>query len=240
MGSFLYATDSMFLDYKFKVVEEDDNYYYVKDVSTTWNELSQNIFKVQKEPLKFISSADKKFNFIFENKEFFVAHDKESVKTYVKEMTRRRLCDEIPLVENTIKELEQKISSFNFSSNWRDENRLLWNVSIGDTVFIEKERELYKGFVVGYVTYDRQSYIPLIKSKEIGCHEGRIKEDWRGEHYVTFDIENDFYDECECRIFKSLELYEGYKSEKELNRIKDLLTTKRKRLQQIYSWLNNN
>ena len=105
----IFGTDRSLNKYVFKIVREDDEFYYVSDISTTWYELEKNIFTVSKNPLKFVSSENHKFNFIFEKEELFVSFDEDEVRKHADATIRAQYADEYTKIDGVIERTQNEI-----------------------------------------------------------------------------------------------------------------------------------
>lgn len=105
----IFGTDRRLNKYVFQIVREDDEFYYVSDISTTWYELEKNIFTVSKNPLKFVSSENPKFNFIFEKEDIFISFDEDEVRKHADATIRAQYADAYSKIDGVIEGIQNEI-----------------------------------------------------------------------------------------------------------------------------------
>ena len=105
---YIYAINRSQVFYTFKVIGETENEFVVKDIETTYYELSQVKFYINKKNLCDARCEEKKWEFIVKE-DFFASFNLEDVK---KEFNKRQIeliLNDIKVYEEKIKELENKV-----------------------------------------------------------------------------------------------------------------------------------
>lgn len=224
----IYGTNRSGIKYVFQIIKEDAEFYYVRDISTDWNELYDNLFKVSKNPLKFVSSENPKFNFIFSDKEkFFISFDEVDVKNYAHKLYIEQISKEYSEIDGVIGRLRKSVEDFGEV----DLDRFLKKVdasAFGDFLFLydSDSQKLHKVSIEESHTWNDGSITFHFADNDLGL-------DSEGTHYTTLDKENygtcyilnvDRYDygdyyEDEYPIYFSEEHYDTFKKSCELAKL---------------------
>ena len=228
----IYGTNNSSIKYVFDVIKEDSDFYYVKDISTTWYELANNIFKVSKNPLRIVSSENPNFNFIFsDNEQFFISFDEVDVKNYAYKLYREQISKEYSEIDGVIDRLRKSIEDFGEV----DLDRFLKKVdasAFGDFLFLydSDSKKLHKVSIEESHTWKDGSITFHFADNDLDLYS-------EGTHYTTFDKENygtcyilnvDRYDygdyyEVKYPIYFSEEHYDTFKKYCELAKLNRIL-----------------
>ena len=237
IANHIFGTDRSLNKYVFKIVREDDEFYYVSDISTTWYELEKNIFTLSKNPLKFVSSENPKFNFIFEKEELFVSFNEDEVRKHADATIRAQYADEYSKIDGVIERTQNEIDELGEV----DLNKYLVNAD--ESMFTET---LYL-----YDRDDKKLHPVHIKEKHVwndGMITIRFSDNdldvvMENVQYTTMDKENygtcyvlnvDRYDygeyyPVEYPIYFSEEHYDAFRKSQKLSTLKCRLNNEKKR-----------
>lgn len=225
----IYATDSNTLKYVFSVLREDDDFLYVKDISTTSFEIRSHIFKVRKNPLMFVDSdEDKTWDFIFKDKKFFASFNETEVISKAQEY--QRFYDKASL-RNTIKgiaDLRKKIKDAKeFLLNEYGAKHLS-TLTFNDKLFVlDDDKNLQPAFVTAKIEYANgdmsvKIHVPFLDDdfeifwdKDLFNGDGTI-------FYIYSDFPSNFFgDGVKRSVFMDISDYEHFLSNRELRKIRE-------------------
>lgn len=180
----IYGTNKSGVKYVFQVRNEDADFYYVQDISTDWYELENNIFKVSKNPLKFVSSENPKFNFIFtDDEKFFISFDEVDVKNYAYKLYREQISKEYSEIDGVIDRQRKLVEDFGEV----DLDRFLKKVdasAFGDAIYLydNDSKKLHKVSIDESHTWKDGSIAFHFADNDLDLYSEET-------HYTTFDKE---------------------------------------------------
>lgn len=237
----IYATDAQLLKYEFSVLREDDDFLYVKDISTTSFEIRSHTFKVRKSPLMFVDSdGDRTWDFIFKDKKFFASFNEKEVadkaQEYQRSYDKSSLREKIKAIATLRKEIKETKEFFlkEYGSSH------LSTLSFNDKLFVlDGDKKMAEAFVSAKIEYangDRsvKIHVPSYHEDfEILWNKNRLNE-YGSIFYVYSDTPSDFFgDGVKMSVFINCSDYEHHLSNGELRKKRenlDSLTCKRNRL----------
>ncbi len=225
----IYATDSNLLKYVFSVLREDDDFLYVKDISTTSYEIGNHIFKVRKKTLMFVDSdGDRTWDFMFKDKQFFASFNELEVIDKAKDY--QRSYDKVSL-GNTIRgiaKLRKKIKDAKefFLKEYGPSH--LSTLSFNDKLFVlDGDKKMEEAFVSAKIEYangDRsvKIHVPSYHEDfEILWNKNRFDE-YGSIFYVYSDTPSDFFgDGVKMSVFIDSSDYERFLSNRELRKMQE-------------------
>lgn len=225
----IYATDSNTLKYVFSVLREDNDFLYVKDISTTSFEIRSHIFKVRKNPLMFVDSdEDRTWDFIFKDKKFFASFNETEVISKAQEY--QRFYDKASL-RQTIKgiaDLRKKIKDAKeFLLNEYGAKHLS-TLTFNDKLFVlDDDKNLQPAFVTAKIEYANgdmsvKIHVPFLDDdfeifwdKDLFNGDGTI-------FYIYSDFPSNFFgDGVKRSVFMDISDYERFLSNRELRKIRE-------------------
>ncbi|MEE1084149.1 MAG: hypothetical protein UH850_10545 [Paludibacteraceae bacterium] len=223
----IYATDSNLLKYVFSVLREDDDFLYVKDISTTSYEIGNHIFKVRKNPLMFVDSdGDRTWDFMFKDKQFFASFNELEVAGKAKEY--QRSYDKVRL-GNTIKgiaKLRKNIKDARefFLKEYGPEH--LSTLAFNDKLFVlDDDKNLQSALVTAKIEYANgdksvKIHVPIFH-EDFEIFWSRNRFDAHGTiFYIYSDTPSDFFgDGVERSVFMDSSDYERFLSNEELRKM---------------------
>lgn len=234
----IFGTDRRLNKYVFQIVREDDEFYYVSDISTTWYELEKNVFTVSKNPLKFVSSENPKFNFIFEKENIFISFDEYEVRKHADATIRAQYADEYSKIDGVIERTQNEIDE-------------LGEVDL-DKFLVHADESMFTDILYLYDSDDKKLHPVHIKEKHVwddGMITLRFSDNDLGVSmenvwYTTMDKENygtcyilnvDRYDGDDCcyedeyPIYFSEEHYDAFRKAQKLSTLKRRLNNEKTR-----------
>lgn len=209
-ATFIYATNSSQIIYKFRIIDETETEYVVLDAETTSYEMSQVKFFINKEDLCKARCEEKHWEFVV-TREFFASFELNEVK---KEYYRRQII----IIKHQIFCKETELSTLEDIHNQKTKKEYnkffsFNDFKLGDKIYVLYEKKLYETKVVSFVTLDKINFVP-----NINVYFGDTLEDYvelkqreNGELYL--DLIEQYHDDIKhirCKVFLSREDYDVY------------------------------
>lgn len=233
----IFGTDRSLTKYVFKIVREDDEFYYVSDISTTWYELKKNIFTLSKNPLKFVSSENPDFNFIFEKDGIFISFDEDEVRKHADATIRAQYSEEYSKIDGVIERIQNEIDE-------------LGEVDL-DKYLVHADESMFTDTLYLYDSDDKKLHSVHINEKHVwddGMITFRFSDNdlnvvMENVWYTTIDKENygtcyiikvdkhdydDWYED-EYPIYFSEEHYDAFRKSQKLSTLKCRLNNEKTR-----------
>jgi hypothetical protein len=209
-ATFIYATNRSQVIYKFRIIDENETEYICLDADTTYYELSQVKFYINKKNLCQARCDEKRWEFIVKE-EFFASFELKDVK---REFYQRQ----ITLIENENSRKVSELAELEILHNQKVKktynNFFSFNdFKLNDKLYVLYEKGLYETKVVSFVTLDKINFVP-----NINVYFGNTIEDYaelkqreNGELYIDITEHNyDYIDYLDCLVFLTKEDYDTY------------------------------
>ena len=209
-NTFIYATNSSQIIYKFRIIDETESEYICLDANTTSYELSQVKFFINKENLCIARCEEKRWEFIV-TENFFASFELKDVE---KEFYKRQ----ITFNERELSRKETELSKLEHEhyKNVRKPYNTFFSFNdfkLNDKLYVLYENNLYETKVVSFITLDKVNFVPNIDVYFGNTIEDytKLKQRENGELYI--DIIEQYHDDIEhikCQVFLSKIDYDVY------------------------------
>lgn len=220
--------------YEFKIVNEDIDFYYVKDISTTWSELALTRFLVDKNTLKIVGNDNHKFDFILRN-DICLSFNKDDIIKIIKQQNLKLLQNEYSNIDQKINNARNELKASENTKAYTPNPSALQNLKRKDVVYVEYKNELYPAIVIGKTITgdedDNDVITPLINCDKLDIYHCVVNYSSFEENFVVVKPDNDsFSGEYEYDVYLSKEDYQNKlnynKYKKNEQRLENLINRK--------------
>lgn len=189
------------IGYKFHIVSEDDKNYYVNDVSTSWYELEENIFTIEKANLKMTKSENVKFDFIVKDMSV-LSFDKEDIIEANRQQQILLHKNEYAQIDGKIEDARKKLASIQKPKAYKPKASDLKTLKRNQIIFVLNDetntKKIEKAVVVGktikYCDNEDNDYIaPIIDCDTLGIYDAVVRFDSFDKTFLVTKISDDYF-----------------------------------------------
>jgi len=214
------------IPYKFKIVKEDVDYYYVRDISTTWFSLKINNFLIDKENLKMVGSENKQFDFIVREMSILSFNEKDIIEASQKQQDEI-LRKEFNTIDYRIEKVQKQIQELGNVEEYKADYTKLSNLKRGSDIYVESKGKLYTGKVIGKSIYgddnDNDYIQPIITCDNLDIYNAGVEVSrFDNEYEVNVYRSDSMIGEVSYNVYLSVE---DYNKKIANNKLKDLKST---------------
>ena len=226
---YFYGTNKQLLRYKFRVIDENESYYIVKDEDTFWK------FFIDKDTKQIVKAEDKNHEFVFKESGFVLSENEEEIKRITKENLNEVLTNELKIIEDALSKNKMDLADLSIDNT---PDKELKDLNRDDEIIIIEDDKPHKGNV-SRVLIDRD--FPENIFVEVTCLKLNV-------YYETIehsDIDKTYYiekndddDYTRYNVFLSENDYNKYLHNKKVAKINNKIASLTARMNKIKSTLN--
>lgn len=244
-ATFIYATNSSQIIYKFTIVDENETEYVVNDAETTSYELSQVKFYINKDNLCIARCEEKNWAFIVKE-DFFASFELKDVE---KEHYKRQ----ITIIEREISRKETELSKLEYEHYKKVKKPYntffsFNDFKLNDKLYVLYENKLYETKVVSFVTLDKINFAPNIDVYFSNAVEDYVELRQRENGELYINLIEQYHDDIEhikCQVFLSkidydiyLEMVDYENEIEKINNFKSSIEWLKRKLEKINKLIN--
>lgn len=226
---YFYGTNKQLSIFVFRVIDENESYYIVKDTETFWK------FFIDKDTKQIVKAEDKSHEFVFKESGFVLSENEEEIKRIGKVYLNEALTNELKDIEDRLSKAKIELADLSFDNT---PDKELKDLNRDDEIIIIKDDKPHKGNV-SRVLIDRD--FPEDIFVEVTC----LKLDIYYETIEYDNIDKTYYIEKDdndtlihYEVFLSENDYNKYLHNKKVAKINDNIASLTARMNKIKSTLN--
>ena len=229
---YFYGTNKQLLKYKFRVIDENESYYIVKDADTLGK------FFIDKDTKQIVKAEDKSHEFVFKESGFVLSENEEEIKRIAKENLNEALTNDLKIIEDALSKNKMELADLSFDNT---PDKELKDLNRDDEIIIIEDDKPHKGNV-SRVLIDRD--FPENIFVEVTCLELNIYyetieyDDIDKTFYIEKNDDDSLFGSIRYDVFLSENDYNKYLHNKKVTKINDNIASLTARMNKIKSTLN--
>lgn len=229
---YFYGTNKQLSIFMFRVIDENESYYIVKDTETFWK------FFIDKDTKQIVKAEDKSHEFVFKESGFVLSENEEEIKRIGKAYLNEALTNELKGIEDRLSKAKMESADLSFDNT---PDKELKDLNRDDEIIIISDNKPHKGNV-SRVLIDRD--FPEDIFVEVSClkldiyYETIEHDDIDKTFYIEKDDNDSLFGSIHYNVFLSENDYNKYLHNKKVAKINDNIASLTARMNKIKSTLN--
>lgn len=226
---YFYGTNKQLLKYKFRVIDENESYYIVKDADTLWK------FFIDKDTKQIVKAEDKSHEFVFKESGFVLSENDEEIKRIAREYLNEALTNELKDIEDILSKAKMDLADLSFDNT---PDKELKDLNRDDEIIIIEDDKPHKGNV-SRVLIDRdfpENIFVEVTCLELNIYYETIEHDKK--YYIEKDDNEALYGSIRYNVFLSENDYNKHLHNEKVAKINNKIASLTARMNKIKSTLN--